>query len=131
MAKEEIILCDTDVIIEFYKNNSRIVSELASIGENNIAISTITAGELIYGALNKTELKQIKRDLEQLLVIDLDSDICHIFLDLMSQFSLSHKPGIPDTFIAATALSKKLNLFTLNSKDFHFIPNLKLHNYKY
>ena len=64
MAKEEIVLCDTGVIIEFYKNNSRIVSELASIGENNIAISTVTTGELIYGAINKTELKQIKSDLE-------------------------------------------------------------------
>ena len=64
MAKEEIVLCDTGVIIEFYKNNSRIVSELASIGENNIAISTVTTGELIYGAINKTELKQIISDLE-------------------------------------------------------------------
>lgn len=63
MAKEEIILCDSDVIIEFYKNNSRVVSELASIGENNIAISTVTAGELIstelWIKLNLSRLKGI------------------------------------------------------------------------
>lgn len=56
MGQNKIILCDTDVIIEFYRNNADIISELKTIGQQNIAVSTITAGELIYGALNKKEL---------------------------------------------------------------------------
>jgi len=46
MEQEKIILCDTDVIIEFYKNNPKIIPVLKNIGQSNIAINTITAGEL-------------------------------------------------------------------------------------
>lgn len=34
------------------------------IDQQNIAVSIITAGGLIYGALNTKELKRIKKDLE-------------------------------------------------------------------
>lgn len=61
MGQNKIILCDTDVIIEFYRNNADIISELKTIGQQNIAVSTITAGELIYGALNKKELNPITK----------------------------------------------------------------------
>lgn len=56
-----MILCDTDVIIEFYKENPQVIRNLRSIGEPNIAISIITSGELLYGALNKRELNQISK----------------------------------------------------------------------
>ncbi len=39
----KIILCDTDVIIELYRNNQKIIKELNKIGENNLAISIISA----------------------------------------------------------------------------------------
>ena len=60
MGKDKIVLFDTDVLIEFYRNNPDIIVELKTIGQENIAVSTITAGELFYGALNKKELSQIK-----------------------------------------------------------------------
>ncbi len=69
MGQNKIILCDTDVIIEFYRNSPTIISELKTIGQQNIAVSTITAGELIYGALNKKELTQIKKTLKALLYL--------------------------------------------------------------
>ncbi len=65
MGQDELVLCDTDVIIEFYRNNTDIISNLKSIGQDNIAVSTITAGEIIYGALNKRELNQINKDLKK------------------------------------------------------------------
>lgn len=55
MENSRIVLCDTDVIIEFYKGNSKIANVLTEIGVENIAISSITAGELIFGALNKKD----------------------------------------------------------------------------
>jgi predicted nucleic acid-binding protein len=57
--EKKLILCDTNIIIELYKNNQLIISALQSIGQPNIEISSITAGELIYGALNKKELSKI------------------------------------------------------------------------
>ncbi len=53
MEQGKIVLCDTDVMIEFYRGNPGIVTELKKIGQENIAISYITARELIFGAFNK------------------------------------------------------------------------------
>lgn len=95
MEQEKIVLCDTDVIIEFYRNNSDIVSELKAIGIQNIAVSIVTAGELIFGALNKKELNQIKKDLANLDILEIDRKTCDVFQDIMGKYVLSHKPCQP------------------------------------
>lgn len=38
MKQAKIILCDTDVLIEFYRNNQDIIVELKKIGQQNIAV---------------------------------------------------------------------------------------------
>jgi hypothetical protein len=80
MATREIVLCDTDVFIEFYKGNSRVISNLKSISEENIAISIITVGELLFGAFNKKELAQLIKDFQKLFIIHLDNDIGNEFI---------------------------------------------------
>ena len=127
MGQAKIVLCDTDVIIEFYRNNSGIVSELKKIGQQNIAVSTITAGELIYGALNKKELRQIMKDLDNLTVLGIDNKTCDVFLDTMAKYALSHKLALPDGFIAATALANDVEVYTLNLKDYRFIEGVKIY----
>jgi len=122
-----MILCDTNILIEFYKNNVEITEELRRIGPNCLAISPITQAELYFGALNKVELQRIKRHLALLSSFPLDIPISTRFLQLMETYSLSHKLAIPDALIAATALSHDLVLYTLNLKDFRFISGLKLH----
>jgi predicted nucleic acid-binding protein len=53
-----MILCDTNILIEFYKNNTQIVQELHHLGHDQLAISIVTQAELYFGALNKQELKK-------------------------------------------------------------------------
>ncbi|MBX2928486.1 MAG: type II toxin-antitoxin system VapC family toxin [Saprospiraceae bacterium] len=127
MASTSIVLCDTNVVIEFYKNNTAIVAELRKIGQANLAVSFVTAGELIYGAINKRELQQILKDLAHLIDFHANEDICRGAVSLMEKYSLSHKLTLPDALIAATALYYDLPLYTLNLKDFRFIPNLKFY----
>ena len=122
-----MILCDTNILIEFYRNNPQIVQELRQIGQNQLAVSPITKAELYFGAFNKAELKKIKQHLSLLTPIPLDVSISTIFLQLMETYSLSHKLSLPDALIAATALERDLELYTLNAKDFRFIANLKLY----
>lgn len=122
-----MILCDTNIIIEFYKNNSQIISELHFIGQSNIAISAITNAELYFGALNKAELKKIRKHLSSIRLFPIDISISKKFISLMENYSLSHKLCIPDALIAATALIYSIELYTLNSKDFHFIENIQLY----
>jgi tRNA(fMet)-specific endonuclease VapC len=58
--------------------------------------------------------------------LPLTSDISRIFLDLMEEYSLSHKLSLPDALIAATVLEHDLELYTLNVRDFGFISGLAL-----
>lgn len=127
MGDRGLIICDTDVIIEFYKNKPAIITELKKIGQSNIAISIVTAGELIFGALNKKELNQILKDIAHLKLLYIDNHIGNLHLQLMSDYSLSHALKLPDAFIAATAIHHDIPLYTLNKKDFRYISNLKLH----
>lgn len=127
MAKEALVLCDTNIIIDFYKENNSVLKRLRSIGQENIGVSIITAGELLYGALNKKELKQIKRDLAHLHLLHLNTAIDKCFMELMSEYSLSHNLSLPDGLIAATALTKGIPLYTLNKKDFKYIKGIELY----
>jgi len=122
-----MILCDTNILIEFYKGNSEIVHELERVGLSNLSISVITAGELYFGARDKRELNQMTKHLSLLNQISLDCEISERFLALLGEYALSHKLSVPDALIAATALSRNIPLYTLNIKDFQFIPNLELH----
>ena len=45
---------------------------------------------------------------------------------LVEKFCLSHKLTLPDAFIAATTIYHNVELYTLNIKDFIFIPGIKL-----
>ena len=58
-----MILCDTNILIEFYKGNSDVMDTLQNIGVPNIAISVVTTGELFYGAKDKRELHKIQKHL--------------------------------------------------------------------
>lgn len=122
-----MILCDTNILIEFYKGNSDVIAELQKIGLVDLAISVVTAGELYYGAMDKRELGKIQKHLSLLNQIPLDSDISAKFLSLLEEYALSHKLSVPDALIAATAVSQNLQLYTLNLKDFQYIPDLVLH----
>jgi len=121
-----MILCDTNILIEFYRGNSVILDVLQEIGVTNLAISVITSGELFYGAQDKRELKKVQKHLALLNQISLDADISAQFVSLLENYALSHKLSVPDALIAATAICHELPLYTLNKKDFHFLPKIQL-----
>uniref|UniRef100_UPI00405776D4 PIN domain-containing protein n=1 Tax=Candidatus Electronema sp. TaxID=2698783 RepID=UPI00405776D4 len=122
-----MILCDTNILIEFYKNNLQVVEELRRIGKERLAVSAVTQAELYFGAINKNELRKIRQHLALLHHLTLDIPISTLFLQLMETYSLSHKLSLPDALIAATTLSHDLELYTLNIKDFRFIAGLNLY----
>ena len=122
-----MILCDTNILIEFYKINPIVIQNLQHIGSANIGVSVITKAELFYGARDKTELSKIERHVTLCQCYGLNDAISALFIELMQRYSLSHKVSIPDMLIAATAISNDLKLYTLNTKDFKFIPELSLY----
>jgi len=125
--EEKLVLCDTNILIEFYKATPAVLSTLKRIGQDNIAISSIVSAELFYGALNRQELNKIRKDVEHLRVLHLDEAISEQFHELMLTYSMSHHIGIPDALIASTAIVHQIELYTLNTKDFRYIKGLELY----
>jgi len=121
-----MILCDTYILIEFYKGRADVIETLRGIGSDEIAVSVVTMGELFFGAKDKRELRKIQQHLALTHQLPLDIEISNLFLALMDKYVLSHKLSVPDALIAATAIRHGLPLYTLNVKDFRFIPDLKL-----
>jgi|LSQX01.3.fsa_nt_gb tRNA(fMet)-specific endonuclease VapC len=122
-------LCDTNIIIEIYRGNQAIKNELDNIGQANITLSDISCAELFYGAKNKTELQKIINDIRLLNTLPINREISNKGVRLVQDYCLSHKMTIEDALIAATALYHDIELFTLNLKDFMYIPEIKLYHF--
>ncbi len=129
MAKNEIILCDSNIIIELLRGNVIIKNRLQTIGSDNIALSIITHAEIYFGA-RASEFPTTRKILEAFQTCYLTKEISLIFNGIMLNYSLSHRPKIPDALIAATAISNHYKLYTENKKDFDFIPEIKFYDPK-
>jgi len=125
-----MILVDTNIFIEYYKNNPAIYKILEQINPQEIVVNDVVCAELYFGARNKQELADIVADMEKLTILPISQKISRLAVDLVKQFCLSHKLKLPDAQIAATAILHNAELFTLNRKDFAYIHNLKLYNQK-
>ena len=124
-----MVLCDTNIIIEIFKGNLKTIELIDKIGLANISISSITAMELLYGALNKRELNKIKKNINSLKIIDFNEDISERALLLIGSYAKSHNLQIPDAIIAATALFYETPLLTYNLKDFKYIKNIDIYSF--
>ncbi len=127
MEKEGLVICDSDVLIEFLdRANKRIEDRLVDLGRDSLCISSITHSEIIYGSFNKTHQRILIKGLENFALIEIDPIIDAIHRELINRYSLSHGLGIQDAIVAATALKDNHSLFTLNKKDFSFIERIRL-----
>ena len=125
-----MILCDTDIFIEAFKNNTLATGSLRRIGFQNIALSAVTLMELYFGALNKREFARIKSRLQKLEIINLDQKITETAINVIEKYAKSHGLQIPDALIAATAICRGMQLLTYNVKDFKFVEGIRLYSGK-
>ena len=122
-----MIICDTNIFIEVFRKNIFIRAELEKIGYENIVVSDVVRAELFFGAINNIDLLNITKCLDNFPVLSIQNKISQMAVDFVKNYCLSHKLNLPDALIAATAIHYDIELFTLNLKDFRFIPNIKLY----
>jgi predicted nucleic acid-binding protein len=127
--EKELILCDTNIFISWFRGDLETLTRIKLIGLENILIPSITVMELLQGTRNKTESMQLKKKLKAYHVIHFNEITSKFTIELIEQFRLSHGLLIPDAIIAATAITFNLKLFTYNLKDFKFIPGIQLYQY--
>ncbi len=125
--EKELVICDTNIFINYLNNDEKTIEKLQEIGLENIAMSAITAMELLQGMSNKTELRKMQKTIKQYNVIDFTNQVSELSVQLIEQFTLSNCLQIPDSIIGATAIVYDLPLFTYNTKDFKFMPNIRLY----
>ena len=123
-----MILCDTNILIEVYRKNVDVISELDNIAHNNaFVISDVTFAEILVGARNKQEMKILIKELRQMKCLPIQSEISMRAIQLLIAYHLSHGLDFHDALIASTAIHHNIELFTLNVKDFAFISDIRLY----
>ncbi|MCL2478559.1 MAG: type II toxin-antitoxin system VapC family toxin [Treponema sp.] len=131
-------LVDTNVISELSKSrpDKNVSSWIINTPEQNLFLSVITIGEIIYG-INKLTDKARKNRLTAWLdsviyegfenrILDLNLNTMRIWGEMYA--SVTRSLPVQDTLIAATAIAGNLTIATRNIKDFRDIPGLSVFN---
>lgn len=113
------MLIDTDVLIEYLRDNERIVRKFTEAykKEKKLCFSPITRAEIIAGQ-RKGEDEITSRLFGLMECLKIDDAIGHKAGEYMKAYRASHSAEIADALIAATAYVMDLPLWTLNKKHY-------------
>jgi tRNA(fMet)-specific endonuclease VapC len=123
------MVIDTDIFIGHLRAKDKtatILFELAN--EPELFISAISLYELYMGAITKEKIQDIKNLTDDLTVLPFTDEVAIKAGQIYHQLRASNKLiEFRDIFIAATCLTFKLPIATLNKKHFNRIEGLKIH----
>ncbi len=129
---ESSICLDTDILVEFIRNNQKIVNWIAKNKQKHeLATTIINVFELYYGVYVSNNPKAGMEDVEELIskltILNLSLQSAHEAGRQMAQLK---KEGqlieFRDILIGAATLTKGFSLKTNNKKHFDRIKGLKL-----
>ena len=123
-------LIDTDVLIDISKGIKNAADYIESL-KGSVFISAITSMEIVVGARNKEEIKEIEKFLLNFSQISLDEKITRHAYELIREHAQAHGLEIPDALIAATAKINGLKLVTRNKRHYTPIRDLEVEEVAY
>jgi len=127
---ENIIVIDTDIIINYVKQSVSTILEsyirLQNQKKVELKVSTITIFEYFSGVSfsNNMEYETAELLFNQFTIQEVNEKIVKIAARLNNERKLSSSIGLADVLIASTALYLGAPLLTLNKHHFKLIPNL-------
>jgi len=121
----QLVLCDTCVVIDLINQNSDSLDKLKKQG-SMLCINSVIEMELIQGAHNQRERQKIIGKINGFRRLEINQAILDLATQLVTRYVLSHHLELPDAMIAACALIYDIPLFTYNIKHFKYLPNIKL-----
>jgi len=133
-----VYLLDTDIVSNLMRRapSLALVGRLAALRSGERFTSSITIGELVYGAFRVTErATSIMRRLEEVLfplgrVLPFDGPAARRYGELRAELERRGTPiGEADTRIAAIALAHGLTVVTGNVRHFARVPGLVVENW--
>lgn len=127
-------LLDTNIVIYTLKNRPQKIREAFNCHADQLCVSTVTLGELIYGAEKSQQpernLAEVEGFAARLQVLPFDSDAAIHFGQIRAELARSGRPiGPYDLMIAGHARSRGLVLVSNNVREFQRVPGLRLENW--
>ncbi len=127
-------MLDTNIVIYTIKNRPAQVREAFKRHENQMCISAVTKGELIYGAEKSSQPERNLTDIEGLIarleVAPFEDHASEHFAQLRAELYRIGQPiGPYDMMIAGHARAMGLILVTNNMKEFERVPGLRIENW--
>ncbi len=127
-------LLDTNIVIYTMKNRPQQVKRRFQEHNGRMCISSVTLGELIFGAEHSKQVEQNLTDIEAMIarleVLPLDDKSAYHFGQIRALLYSIGKPiGPYDMMIAGHARASGLVLVTNNIKEFERVPGLLLENW--
>ena len=127
-------MLDTNIVIYTIKNRPEQVRKIFKQHENQMCISAVTKGELIYRAERSSRPEQNLIDIEGLIarleVAPFEDHASEHFGQLRAELYRIGQPiGPYDMMIAGHARAMGLILVTNNMKAFERVPGLRVENW--
>ncbi len=127
-------MLDTNLIIYTIKNRPVNVRNTFKKHDGQMCVSTVSLGELIYGAERSAQpeknMSVIEAMMARLEVLTFETQDTTHFGQLRAELARLGKPiGPYDTMIAGHARSRGLILVTNNTKEFKRVPGLRIENW--
>ena len=127
-------MLDTNILIYTIKNRPRKVREAFKKYADYLAMSSVTMGELIYGAEKSAQITRNLADIEALAarmeVLPFDSQAAVHFGQVGAELARAGKLiGPYDLMIAGHARSQGLILVTNNLREFKRVRGLRVENW--
>lgn len=123
-------MLDTNIVIFTIKNRPAQVREAFKRHQGQLCVSTVTVGELVYGAERSAQVERNLADVEGFLarveVAAFDTGAATHFGQLRAELYRIGRPiGPYDMMIAGHARSLGLTLVTNNQREFERVPGLR------
>ena len=109
MASYPRVIIDTDIIIKIFRGD-KDKRELHEPIQESLALSVITAMELINGARSKAREFDMSKAIKAYFIFPLSANVGKLDFALLKKYHHSHSVSIADTLIAATAKENDLPL---------------------
>lgn len=117
-------LIDTDILIDYLRRQEAAADYLDSLDE--WSLSVVSGMELVAGALDKDEVREIDIILATYQAAPTSAEIGQLAYNLMKTYSKSNGLDPCDAMIAATAIYEGFKLSTKNDKHFRDIGGLEI-----
>ena len=127
------VLLDSTVLIDLSRGKyaaSEFIDNSRNLGVL-LAVSVISAMELIIGCRNKSEVTKAEQLIADFSVLPMQPAISEKAYQWLLIYGKRHGLKIPDALIASTAVIHDMELAKDNVRDFNMLPGLRvMHPYE-